>query len=79
MLVRYKRTNGDQAIPSGVAALRTQRHKTKHCASPLCSPNNSDNKEEEEVNDKEGGGDGTTTGLVSGHDESVDKSDIKNI
>ena len=42
--------------PKGVAALRTQWKKTKHCASPRCSPNNSDNEEEEDVNDKEGGG-----------------------
>ncbi len=62
VLVRYKRTKGDQPMPKGVAALHTRWNDTKHCASPHCSPNNSDDgededdKEEEDGNDEEGGG-----------------------
>jgi hypothetical protein len=76
VLVRYKRTKGDQPLPKGVAALLTWWNEMKHRASPRCSPNNSDNEDEEEedVNDEEGGEMGTT-GLVFGHDQSEDKSD----
>ena len=76
VLVRYKRTKGDQSIlPKGVAALHTWWNKTKHHASPCCSPNNSDDEEEEDINDEERGEMGTT-GLVFGHDKSEDESDV---
>jgi hypothetical protein len=74
VLVRYKHSKGDQKIPSTVADLKAWWNKTKHRASPHCSPNNSDNKEEEDINDEESGEMGTT-GLVFGHDESEDESD----
>ena len=74
VLVRYKHSKGDQKIPSTVADLKAWSNKTKHRASPHCSPNNSDDKEEEDINDEEGGEMGTT-GLVFGHDESEDESD----
>ena len=74
VLVRYKHSKGDQKIPSTVADLEAWWKKTKHRASPHCSPNNSDKKEEEDVGDEEGGEMGTT-GLVFGHDKSKDKSD----
>ena len=66
VLVRYKHSKGDQKIPSTGADLEAQWNKTKHRASPNCSPNNSDNKEKEDVDDEEGGEMGTT-GLVFGH------------
>jgi hypothetical protein len=43
LLVTYKKTKEDAAIPSGKAALLTRWNETKHRLSPRCSPNNSDN------------------------------------
>jgi hypothetical protein len=59
LLVTYKKTKEDAAIPSGKAALLARWNETKHRLSPRCSPNNSDDEEEEE--EEEGMG---TTGLV---------------
>jgi hypothetical protein len=39
VLVRYKHSKGDQKIPSTVADLEAWWNKTKHRASPHCSPN----------------------------------------
>jgi hypothetical protein len=49
LLVTYKKTKEDAAIPSEKATLLTIWNETKHCLSPRCSPSNSDNEEEEEV------------------------------
>ena len=48
LLVTYKKTKIDTAIPSGKAALITQWNETKHRLSPWCSLNNSYDEEEEE-------------------------------
>ena len=61
LLVTYKKTKEDAAIPSGKAALLARWNETKHRLSPRCSPNNSDDEEEEEEEEEEGMG---TTGLV---------------
>ena len=74
VLVRYKHAKGDQKIPSTVAELRVWWNETRNCASPRCSPDNSDDEEEEDVDDKEGGKMGTT-GLVFRNDESEDEND----
>jgi hypothetical protein len=73
LLVTYKKTKEDAAIPSGKAALLTRWNETKHRLSLQCSPNNSNNEEEEEEEEQgnsivfeEVG----TTGLVFGHDDS---------
>ena len=42
LLVTYKKTKEDLAIPSGKTALITRYNETKHCLSPRCSPNNSE-------------------------------------
>jgi hypothetical protein len=39
VLVRYKNSKGDQKIPSTVADFEARWNKTKHRASPHCSPN----------------------------------------
>ena len=74
LLVTYKKTMEDAAIPSGKATLLTCWNETKHCLSPRCSPNNSDNEEEEEVEEEERTNivfeEMGTTGLVFGHDDS---------
>jgi hypothetical protein len=41
LLVTYKKTKEDAAIPSGKATCLTQWNETKHHLSPWCSPNNS--------------------------------------
>ena len=56
LLVRYKHTKEDAAIPSTKADLLARWNKTKHHTSPRCSPNYSNDEEEEDVNDKEWGG-----------------------
>ena len=61
LLVTYKKTKEDAAIPSGKANLLARWNETKHRLSPRCSPNNSDDEEEEEEEEEEGMG---TTGLV---------------
>ncbi len=74
LLVTYKNTKEDAAIPSGKANLLTRWNETKHRLSPRCSPNNSDNAEEEEVEEEEGNSivfeEMGTSGLVFGHDDS---------
>ena len=76
LLVTYKKTKEDAAIPSGKAALLTRWNETKHRLSPRCSPNNSNNEEEEEE-EEEGNSivfeEVGTTGLVFGHDDSDDE------
>jgi hypothetical protein len=75
LLVTYKKTKEDGAIPSeGKATLLTWWNETKHRLSPRCSPNNSNNEEEEEVEEEERNSivfeEMGTTGLVFGHDDS---------
>ncbi len=68
LLVMYKETKEDIAIPSGKAALLTWWNKTKHHLSlRCCSPNNSKVKEEEESVVLE-----ETAGLVIGDYDSED-------
>ena len=40
LLVAYRKTKEDMAIPSGKATLITRYNETKHRLSPRCSPNN---------------------------------------
>jgi ribosomal protein S15P/S13E len=74
LLVTYKKTKEDTAIPSGKATLLTLKNETKHCLSPRCSSNNSNNEDEEEVEDKERNSiifeEMGTTEVVFGHDDS---------
>ena len=76
LLVTYKKTKEDAAIPFGKAALLTRWNETKHCLSRRCSLNNS-NDEEEEEEEEEGNSivfeEVGTTGLVFGHDDSDDE------
>ena len=79
VLVRYKQTKEDVAIPSTKADLLAQWNKTKHRSSPCSCPNNSHDDEEEEVENEEGNSidieEIGTTGLVFGHNNSDDESD----
>ena len=79
LLVRYKHSKDNAAIPSTKADLLAQWNEIKHRSSPCSSPNNSNDEEEEEVENKEGNSIVTeeigTTGLVFGHDDSDDESD----
>jgi hypothetical protein len=74
LLVTYKKTKEDVAIPSGKAALLARWNETKHRLSLRCSPNNSDDEEGEEEEEEEGNSivfeEMGTTGLVFGHVDS---------
>ena len=77
LLVRYKQTKEDAAIPSTKADLLARWNEKKHCSSPHSSLNNSDDEEEEEVENEEGNSivikEIGTTGFVFGHNESDDE------